>query len=564
MSDEADRGEEDPCEFPLREGKDNRYFLIRGDPPNTHSKFSIPAKRPKWPRSLWKRKVLIYDIKDPEKSLKPPNTSSDRLLRFDSKFESGNLSKVYLLGPETYHCLIERDPNASGSCQWFYFKITNTRKDMNYRFYISGFHKASSLYCSGAKVFWYSTKAAIETNVSWKRGGTRYAYTVTLRPKNKRKRASLQFQITFPYDNDEVCLCYAIPYTYTDLVRSIGRWTSIAKPGWMTVERLCVTEGGRDCPVLTITNPDVSDAQKKCVFITGRIHPGESNSSFMVHGIIDFFLSGTPEANTILEKAIVKCVPMMNIDGVIAGFYRVSLHECDLNRVWTEPDDEVHPVVYYTKKLIKEIVKERELAIYLDFHGHSRLHGTFAYACPTDDFLKEKIYPRTLAYLCDAFAWNHCAFSLPKEREAAGRVVVASEMGIVNSFTIESSFGGITAGPRAGLLYDELLWKEIGAQCGVAIYHMMSGTSEIVEFVEKELSSFLPVSSIITSQESDDCVKFVDEEDRFGESTQDKRSVNIFHFVQQGRSLVSDPSEIQYSATALRRPHWLENQFQIG
>ena len=131
----------------------------------------------------------------------------------------------------------------------------------------------------------------------------------------------------------------------------------------------------------------------------------------MVHGLLDFLLSGAPEANEILDRTIVKCVPMMNIDGVVAGFYRISLHKFDLNRMWTTPDQVMHPVVYETKRLIQEIAKKREIAIYIDFHGHSRLHGTFAYGCPNDDDPllrnKEKTWPRVVSFLCDAFSWNH-------------------------------------------------------------------------------------------------------------------------------------------------------------
>lgn len=58
--------------------------------------------------------------------------------------------------------------------------------------------------------------------------------------------------------------------------------------------------GGLDVPEITITN-NVSDEieafkkkqklNKKIIFITGRCHPGESNGSWMVHGLIEFLLS---------------------------------------------------------------------------------------------------------------------------------------------------------------------------------------------------------------------------------------------------------------------------------
>ena len=572
MSSEEDAGEEEQQQEQtpdLDDLKANVHFIIRGKPPVGHSPASVLAKKPKWPAKLWKSGTLIYDLHNESKCLGPPESPNDKTLRFDSKFESGNLAKVFQLGPESYHCILEYDPNASGSCQWFYFKCANTRRAVKYTFYISGFHKGKSLYCNGARIFWYSAKQAYEHGISWSRGGTNYSYQVTKRFKNKKKRASLQFQIKFPYDDDEVCLCYALPYTYSDLLRSIDEWKEMAKPGWLTVEKHCDTEGGRECPILTITNPEsaVKESDKKCVFITGRIHPGESNSSYVVHGLIDFLLSDDPAANYILEKTIVKCVPMINIDGVVAGFYRISLHKFDLNRMWTTPDKVMHPVVYETKRLIKEIATKREIAIYIDFHGHSRLHGTFAYGCPNDDDPimrnKEKTYPRVVSFLSDAFSWNHCVFSFPKERKAAGRIVVRTEVDVINSFTIETSFGGVYAGPRSGLLYDEPLWKEIGGKCGLGIYHILIDQhSPLVSYADNEIAFMCP-KPVPLSMNAE--VKHVDVEypEQKQEDTKPQKR-NIFFDMTPGSFLTVDADSLSAKTEKVTAPVWAQGQFPLG
>lgn len=569
--------------------KDSCHYRILGHPPETHSPFSVLAKKPKWPPKLWKIGTLIYDINDPEKCLPPAESPNDVTLRFESRFESGNLSKVYQLGADSYHCILEYDRNASGSCQWFYFLVRNARRDTRYTFYVSGFHKGKSLYCSGARIFWYSHKQALKDGISWSRGGTNYAYAVTRRLK-KKKRASLQFQIKFPYNDDEVCLCYALPYTYSDLLKSIEHWEKIAKPGYFKREVLCETDGGRECPLLTITNPNSSVPldKKQCVFLTGRIHPGESNSSYLVHGILDFFMSDDPAAAYILDRCIVKCVPMMNIDGVVEGFYRVSLSGNDLNRMWMSPDLVLHPVVNRTKALIKQISSERPIAVYLDFHGHSRLHGTFIYGCPNDDDPElrdtEKTLPRVLSFLCDAFSWNHCVFSFPKDRKSASRIVARTEMDIVQSFTIETSFGGVTSGPRAGCLYDELIWKEIGTKCGGAIYHLLNGNqSPLVSYVSKEMSFLAPRPLPLKNNEERKVVpiNFDDEDERkrkkiFTQRNDDKaaainalggannNSKNVFHIKQLTSFLGVDPSQINANANVITTPKWDQLQFVLS
>jgi murein tripeptide amidase MpaA len=59
--------------------------------------------------------------------------------------------------------------------------------------------------------------------------------------------------------------------------------------------------------------------------ITGRVHPGESNSSFIVEGIIDFICGQEREARMLRDIFVFKIVPMLNPDGVIVGNYRCSL-----------------------------------------------------------------------------------------------------------------------------------------------------------------------------------------------------------------------------------------------
>jgi murein tripeptide amidase MpaA len=91
------------------------------------------------------------------------------------------------------------------------------------------------------------------------------------------------------------------------------------------------------------------------VIITGRVHPGESNASWMMKGVIDFLTGDSVEAQILRNHFVFKIVPMLNPDGVINGNYRCSLAGCDLNRRWRNPSPVLHPTIYYTKKLVKEL-----------------------------------------------------------------------------------------------------------------------------------------------------------------------------------------------------------------
>ena len=99
---------------------------------------------------------------------------------------------------------------------------------------------------------------------------------------------------------------------------------------------MCKTLAGNDCEMVIITNfrskaEDI--ALRQSIIISSRVHPGESNSSYIVEGIIDYLVNSPDvEADELRNKFVFKIVPMLNPDGVIAGNYRCSLVGSDLNR----------------------------------------------------------------------------------------------------------------------------------------------------------------------------------------------------------------------------------------
>jgi len=58
---------------------------------------------------------------------------------------------------------------------------------------------------------------------------------------------------------------------------------------------------GNKCEYLTITGKGTPESklERKGVFLSARIHPGESNASYMMKGAIDFLLSDAPEARVL-------------------------------------------------------------------------------------------------------------------------------------------------------------------------------------------------------------------------------------------------------------------------
>lgn len=127
--------------------------------------------------------------------------------------------------------------------------------------------------------------------------------------------------------------------------------------------------------------------QKKGIFITSRVHPGEPQASFMLDGLIDYLLS--PAADQIRKNFVIRIVPMLNPDGVVYGNYRCSLLGCDLNRKWEMPNRLLHPSIFFSKNLIRLMHSERKIALYCDLHGHSRKLNAFFYGCCYKNYEQE-------------------------------------------------------------------------------------------------------------------------------------------------------------------------------
>ena len=199
--------------------------------------------------------------------------------------------------------------------------------------------------------------------------------------------------------------------------------------------------------MLTITGPGTADdlRQRKGVVISGRIHPGESNSSFIMKGVIDFLTQDdSPEAYLLRNHFVFKIVPMINVDGVICGNYRSSLAGVDLNRQWQNPNQLLFPEVFHLKKMINNFNKTNPIVLYCDLHGHSRARSVFMYGNNySENPESTRLFPYIMSKLGpQIFNYKKCTFSVSKFKEGTGRVCVWKMLKIPAVYTLEASLCG--------------------------------------------------------------------------------------------------------------------------
>ncbi|KAL0154988.1 hypothetical protein M9458_049251, partial [Cirrhinus mrigala] len=166
---------------------------------------------------------------------------------------------------------------------------------------------------------------------------------------------SLTWTLEFPYDGDTCYLAHCYPYTYSNLQHYLREVISDpVRAAYCKLRVLCRSLAGNAVYVLTVTAPSTSLAErnaKRAVVVTARVHPGETNGSWMMQGFLEFLLSDLPDARLLREIFIFKVIPMLNPDGVVVGNYRCSLTGRDLNRNYRSLLRDSFPCIWYTRNM---------------------------------------------------------------------------------------------------------------------------------------------------------------------------------------------------------------------
>ncbi|KAM4748698.1 cytosolic carboxypeptidase 3 [Rhinophrynus dorsalis] len=396
--------------------------------------------------------------------------ASKTTLIFEARFESGNLQKVVQVGDYDYQLTLRTDLYTNRHIQWYYFRVKNTRAGVPYRFTIVNLMKPTSLYSHGMRPLMYSEVEASTRKIGWYRIGEEIKYYRNNLGQGDQSYFSLSWTFRFPHSMDTCYFAHCYPYTYSKLQDYLSDIASDPERSkYCKIRVLCHSLAGNIVYILTITNPSTEEPKKKkqAVVVTARVHPGETNSSWVMKGFLDYILSSRNDAFQLRDQFVFKVVPMLNPDGVIVGNYRCSLAGRDLNRNYKSRLKDSFPSIWFTRKMIKRVMEEREILLYCDLHGHSRKQNVFMYGCngsqAKDRHLYERLFPLLLSKNSpEMFSFPACKFQVQKSKEGTGRVVMW-KMGIRNSFTLEATFCGSTLGTRHGTHFSTKDLESVGA-----------------------------------------------------------------------------------------------------
>ncbi|XP_007456176.1 PREDICTED: cytosolic carboxypeptidase 1 isoform X2 [Lipotes vexillifer] len=500
---------------------------------------------------------VVYDLDNPNYS----TPEEGDILKFNSKFESGNLRKVIQIRKNEYDLILNSDINSNHYHQWFYFEVSGMRPSIAYRFNIINCEKSNSQFNYGMQPLMYSVQEALNARPWWIRVGTDICYyknhfsrsSIAAGGQKGKSYYTITFTVIFPHKDDVCYFAYHYPYTYSTLQMHLQKLESAHNPQQIYFRKdvLCETLSGNSCPLVTITAmPESNYYEHICqfrnrpyVFLSARVHPGETNASWVMKGTLEYLMSNNPTAQSLRESYIFKIVPMLNPDGVINGNHRCSLSGEDLNRQWQSPNPDLHPTIYHAKGLLQYLAAVKHLPlVYCDYHGHSRKKNVFMYGCSIKetvwhtndnaascDVVEDVGYrtlPKILSHIAPAFCMSSCSFVVEKSKESTARVVVWREIGVQRSYTMESTLCGCDQGKYKGLQIGTRELEEMGAKFCVGLLRLKRLTSpleynlpsSLLDFENDLIESSCKVTSPTTYVLDEDEPRFLEEVDYSAES----------------------------------------------
>ncbi|XP_064002565.1 cytosolic carboxypeptidase-like protein 5 isoform X2 [Pogoniulus pusillus] len=330
-------------------------------------------------------------------------------LLFSSRFDSGNLARVEQVdstgtggGPAgrasalpaaDYEFNVWTRPDCAhteyenGNRSWFYFSVRGGAPGKLIKLHILNMNKQSRLYSQGMSPF----VRTLPVRPRWER----------IRERPSFEMVETQFVLSFvhrflEHHGATTYFAFCYPFSYSEcqemLAQLDGRFqecrhmspSSPLDSVYYHRELLCHSLDKLRVDLLTITSchgmlekreprldklfPDTSTPRprrfmgKRVFFLSSRVHPGETPSSFVFNGFLDFILrEEDPRAQMLRRMFVFKLIPMLNPDGVVRGHYRTDSRGVNLNRQYLNPDAELHPAVFGAKALV------------LYHHVHSRV-----------------------------------------------------------------------------------------------------------------------------------------------------------------------------------------------
>ena len=157
------------------------------------------------------------------------------------------------------------------------------------------------------------------------------------------------------------------PYTFARLQQLLDELGS--RP-MLRRQILETTPQGRALELLTVTDPQVPDEEKRVVWLMARQHSWESGTSWALEGALRFSTSEEPAAQQLRRRTVYKILPMADPDGVARGGVRFNHNGYDLNRNWDTATQDKMPEIFAMRRAMRNwLDSSHGIDLFLTLHN---------------------------------------------------------------------------------------------------------------------------------------------------------------------------------------------------
>ena len=458
------------CSEAKKRSKENisKYYFLGNKPSNNKSEdiFTLNVvyhdktfeKEIKYLSSYDEFYSILVPLNEISHIPKIPNPLyNDENVIFDSDFEEGNLRMaIEITKNKEYDLIMRPETNAKKLYTFFFFSVliksyeNNNENNNTIKLNIINKPKDKNFYNGQSPVLMFDTSIN-----KWTRNTFNvYAINNGLKNPNLKNEFKSYFSLTFSFNfkpNVKYYFASCYPYTYTQLRLYLNTLNKNCYKKIIKFGEAGKTFNNNKIPYVVITNFECDEEElneKKCILVTGRIHSGETVSSYVVQGLIDFLVNlNNPISKYLRDKFIFKIIPMLNIDGVIFGNYRLNILGKDMNRLWTPNipfnSDECDKSSLYINSIIdiiKKTLNNRNIFLYCDFHGHSGKHNFFLYGCPKEGNENyHKKFMEIYAKKSNIFSLNDCVHKIMPKKMNTCRALLKNVFSVDLSYCLETS-----------------------------------------------------------------------------------------------------------------------------
>ena len=335
---------------------------------------------------------------------------------FTSEFDSGNMKQCTQINEDEFSLLIASDCEARYILNkisifkiWFYFGV-KSENARNIKISIDNLNNFYKLFKNGYKICYnilnenetpssYQKQYTENEELNWKRLETDYELNLD----EKENLLSIKFDFDLP-KNKYVLFSFCFPWSYEKneaFLKSIK--TKIKNKNiYYHDEILTLSKEKRNIHLLTITSkknmimnkqepnlnglfPDKNRCNlishdKHIIFITARVHPGETPGTLGFNGILKTLIDSNNQINKLLlDNFIFKLIPIINVDGVSNGYFRLNTEGYNLNRCYLGPSQKIFPENYAITKLFYFYSSNYKVRYYFDLHADMNTRGVYTF-----------------------------------------------------------------------------------------------------------------------------------------------------------------------------------------